>query len=432
MTYLNTIYANGKPTYEIIDRKRSIIDVGLTNHILSVHTFEVLPNVLGVNPQTCHKVLKLTVDFEHENLDSQKMHYTGKFRYCCEKSFYEIRDWVSDRMGELVNLRPDDTSIYQYTVLKRMYEFAKTKFLGLASKNIKKKLASHKVNRLQLYVKYYTALYIRNSTDMNLTKLRVAHKQLIDTWKIERQKNFIQWLAKLDKLNYHQATRSFFSELRKMTTNPEVFGPIENKDGCISKSMPECLKNWSDFYTQLYRAPTKKLKFSSLDFPKFQEISSAHLNDLNKPLSIAELLLAINKFKNYCSPGADMVLNRDFTSLLVPVQKGQYRWEVPKFLHKLLNRFWNDEKVPVDFKESIIRPFFKPGKNPCKRENYRPISLLNVSMKLYEQVIKHRLVQFLEASSFFSKAQAAYRVGCSTVDNLLVLQEIFFTIAMLK
>ena len=427
LIYLNTIYAKGKPTYEISNRKRSIIDVGLTNHILSVKEFDVLPNILGVNPQTCHKVLKLTVDFEHTNRDSTKIHYSGKFRYCCETSLFEIRDWVSDRVGELVNLRPDDASIYQYTVLKRMYEFAKTKFLGFV-KNIKtkKRLVSHKVNILQRYVKYYTTLYTRNGTALNLTKLRLAHKQLIDTWKKERQKNFTQWLAKMDKLNYQQATRSFFSELKNMTKNPEVFGPIENNDGCISKSLPECLKNWSDFYTQLYQAPPKSLRFYSSDLPQFQEVSGADLNDLNKPISISELILAINTFKNYCSPGPDMILNRDFTSLLVPVEKGQYRWEVPRFLHNLLSRFWKDEKVPEEFKESIIRPFLKPGKNPCKRGNYRPISLLNVTMKLYEQLIKNRLVQFLEASSFFSKAQAAYRTGRSTVDNLLVLQEIFF------
>lgn len=40
----------GKPTYEIKGRKRSIIDVGLTNHPQLVQYFEVLPNIIGVNP----------------------------------------------------------------------------------------------------------------------------------------------------------------------------------------------------------------------------------------------------------------------------------------------------------------------------------------------------------------------------------------------
>ena len=426
LIYLNKIYAKEKPTYEIMNRKRSIIDVGLTNDILSVCNLEILPNILGVNPQTCHKVLKLSLDFAHDSQELDKKSLGGKFRYCSEHSLFKIRDWVSDRISELVGLRPDDTTIYQYKVLRNIYEFAKTKFLGYTTKNIEKRLHSDKVNRLQLYVKYYTALYSKNCCDANLTKLRLAHKQLNETWQIETHKNFYQWLAKLDKLSYHQATRSFFSELKNMTRNPEVFGPIENSEGCISKSLYECLKNWSDFYSQLYQEHPKTLEFSPSCYPNFKAITSEDLNELNRPICLAEILLAINTFKNYCSPGADMILNRDFTSLLVAVQKGHYRWEVPKFLHKLLSKFWNDEKVPESFKESVIRPFLKPGKNPCKRENYRPISLLNVIMKLYEQLIKRRLVNFLESSSFFSKAQAAYRTGCSTVDNLLVLQEIFF------
>ena len=45
LVYLNGIYARGHPTYEIANQKRSIIDVGLTNHISSVRNFKVLPRV---------------------------------------------------------------------------------------------------------------------------------------------------------------------------------------------------------------------------------------------------------------------------------------------------------------------------------------------------------------------------------------------------
>ena len=47
-------------------------------------------------------------------------------------------------------------------------------------------------------------------------------------------------------------------------------------------------------------------------------------------------------------------------------------------------------------------------------------------MKVYEQMIKNRLVPVLEERNCFSPAQAAYRKGRSTVDHLFVLQELFF------
>ena len=55
----------------------------------------------------------------------------------------------------------------------------------------------------------------------------------------------------------------------------------------------------------------------------------------------------------------------------------------------------------------------------------RPISLLNAPMKIYEQVIKARLVDILEKTNFFSNVQAAYRKSRNSCDHILVLQKIF-------
>ena len=171
----------------------------MANNLLSVSNFEVLPNILGVNPQTCHKVLKLTLEFAHDNQESSKIRHVRKFRYCSDNSLFEVRDWVSDRIGELVNLRPDDSSFYQYKVLKNIYDFAKTKFLGYATGKRMKAPVSHKISKLQLYVKYYTAMYSRKRSDIYLVKLRLAHKQLIEMCQVEKKKSFTKWLAKLDK-----------------------------------------------------------------------------------------------------------------------------------------------------------------------------------------------------------------------------------------
>ena len=59
---LNRIYTFGKPTYEILKERRSIIDYGLTNAKSTVKNFEILPFHLGASPQTCHKIIKLTLN----------------------------------------------------------------------------------------------------------------------------------------------------------------------------------------------------------------------------------------------------------------------------------------------------------------------------------------------------------------------------------
>ena len=93
----------------------------------------------------------------------------------------------------------------------------------------------------------------------------------------------------------------------------------------------------------------------------------------------------------------------------------------------MMQNLWETEKVPESFKETTLRPFLKDAdKDPTKPTNYRPVSLLNVLMKVYEHIIKVRLTKFLDETNFFSTAQAAYRKGRCTGDHILVIQEIFY------
>ena len=93
----------------------------------------------------------------------------------------------------------------------------------------------------------------------------------------------------------------------------------------------------------------------------------------------------------------------------------------------MMQSLWTIEKAPEKFKEIIIRPFIKDAdKDQTNPSNYRPVALLNVIMKLYEHIIKERLIKYLERNNYLSSTQAAYRKKRSTVDNILILQEAFY------
>ena len=68
----------------------------------------------------------------------------------------------------------------------------------------------------------------------------------------------------------------------------------------------------------------------------------------------------------------------------------------------------------------------EPEKDPTKPSNYRPLALLNVLIKLYEHIIKVRLTSYLEGNNRLSSMQAAYRKRRTTVDNILILQEVLY------
>ena len=67
----------------------------------------------------------------------------------------------------------------------------------------------------------------------------------------------------------------------------------------------------------------------------------------------------------------------------------------------MMIKLWEIEEVPEDFKETTLRPFLKDvDKDPTKPTNYRPVSLLNVLMKVYEHIIKVRLTKFLDEINY--------------------------------
>ena len=96
------------------------------------------------------------------------------------------------------------------------------------------------------------------------------------------------------------------------------------------------------------------------------------------------------------------------------------------YIFKILTDLWFQEFVPRDFKRTVLRPFLKDSKKDSSDpSNYRPISLLNTIMKIYEGIICKRVISFLEENDTISPLQAAYRNGKSTSDHILVLHELF-------
>ena len=61
LSVLNKKYQLGTPTYEVLGKKRSIIDMCFTNSDSSILDFKVLPHFLGVSSQTCHKILRVII-----------------------------------------------------------------------------------------------------------------------------------------------------------------------------------------------------------------------------------------------------------------------------------------------------------------------------------------------------------------------------------
>ena len=85
--------------------------------------------------------------------------------------------------------------------------------------------------------------------------------------------------------------------------------------------------------------------------------------------------------KNHKSPGIDQI-----PAELIKAGSSIIRREI----YKLIISIWNKERMPEEWKESIIVPIYKKGdKTDCN--NYRGISLLPTTYKILSNILLSRL-----------------------------------------
>ena len=92
-----------------------------------------------------------------------------------------------------------------------------------------------------------------------------------------------------------------------------------------------------------------------------------------------------------------------------------------KWLHTMLNTCFIENKIPKIWRQSKIIAILKPGKDSAISKNYRPISLLCHTYKLYERLILNRVSPLLE--QHLIKEQAGFRPGKSCTSRRLILTQ---------
>ena len=128
--------------------------------------------------------------------------------------------------------------------------------------------------------------------------------------------------------------------------------------------------------------------------------------------SASEVELAIDKLKSHKSPGIDQI-----PAELIKAGGRTIYLEI----HKLIISIWKKEKLPEEWKESIIVPNHKKGdKTDCN--NYRGTSLLPTTYKILSKMLLSTLIPF--AKEIIGEHQCGFRRNSSTIDHILCIRQI--------
>lgn len=266
-------------------------------------------------------------------------------------------------------------------------------------KNRKSMIRKYKKTKLQEYFQEYK-------------KLRAKVRQEILKEKQKCWNDFTQ------NINSNTSERDIWSSINRInwgiTNSQNVINAI-NSNGEIVTENIDIAEELAKYYANIsnnnqsddnyFQQRNKIETTSNIDF------TTQNQCEYNQPFTFHEFSLSLNHIKK-SAPGPDNIHIEMFQKL---------HESSLNLLLNIMNEVWKTGKIPYNWKECVILPIYKNGKNKLDPSSYRPISLTNHISKILERMAYKRLQWIIEKNTLLHSQQYGFRIQRSTLDCLTIL-----------
>ena len=120
------------------------------------------------------------------------------------------------------------------------------------------------------------------------------------------------------------------------------------------------------------------------NLPKLNEEEA---ENLNRPIIADKIEAVMKKLPTHKRPGPDGFTGEFYKA---------FKEELTPILHRLFQNIQENRRLPNSFYEASIILIPKPDKDTRKKENFRPISLMNIDTKLLNQILASLSQQYIK------------------------------------